>query len=176
MFNNNNGFDDSASSSGGRRVGQLNENQDEEMPTENEHFAEMFVDHDGSEVRFPEDENEEIQFQKSGDLPKIILKWKSAENFIPIKESEMLVERELNLTSSIKTGNELQDCLNMFTAREQLDENDSWYCPKCKEHRRAFKKLDLWKFPKILIVHLKRFNYSRFSREKTDTEITIPVK
>jgi ubiquitin C-terminal hydrolase len=57
-----------------------------------------------------------------------------------------------------------------------LDENDTWYCPRCKEHRRAFKKLDLWSLPKFLIIHLKRFQYTRYSREKIDTEIQIPTK
>lgn len=30
--------------------------------------------------------------------------------------------------------------------------------------------------PKILIIHLKRFHYSRYSREKIDTEIIIPKR
>ncbi|KAF6166264.1 hypothetical protein GIB67_031048 [Kingdonia uniflora] len=30
------------------------------------------------------------------------------------------------------------------------------YCHNCKEHRQAMKKLDLWRLPKILVVHLKR--------------------
>jgi ubiquitin carboxyl-terminal hydrolase 4/11/15 len=64
----------------------------------------------------------------------------------------------------------------MFTSREQLDESEAWYCPQCKKHQCAYKKLDVWKLPKILIVHLKRFQYSRYNREKIDTEITIPVR
>ncbi len=54
----------------------------------------------------------------------------------------------------------LTDCLRKYGLKEQLSENDMWYCGKCKEHRRAFKKMDLWSPPEILIIHLKRFQYS----------------
>ena len=59
------------------------------------------------------------------------------------------------------TDIDVSDCLNMFSRREQLGENDKWYCGHCKEHRQAYKKFDLWKAPEILIIHLKRFSYSQ---------------
>ncbi len=31
------------------------------------------------------------------------------------------------------------------------------YCSNCKEHREAFKKMEIWKLPKVLVIHLKRF-------------------
>ena len=36
------------------------------------------------------------------------------------------------------------------------------YCPSCKKHQQATKKFDLWKLPKILVIHLKRFSYNRW--------------
>lgn len=50
------------------------------------------------------------------------------------------------------------------------------YCPKCKEHRQASKKLDLWKLPEILVVHLKRFSYSRYMKNKLDTFVNFPIR
>ena len=38
-----------------------------------------------------------------------------------------------------------------------LTGDDQWYCSKCKEHRDAYKKLDLYMTPKILMLQLKRF-------------------
>ena len=38
-----------------------------------------------------------------------------------------------------------------------LSGDDQWYCGKCKEHRDAYKKLDLYMTPKILMLQLKRF-------------------
>jgi ubiquitin C-terminal hydrolase len=48
-----------------------------------------------------------------------------------------------------------------FLQPEQLDAEDSWYCGKCAAHVRADKKLDLWSLPDTLVVHLKRFSYSK---------------
>lgn len=54
----------------------------------------------------------------------------------------------------------LQRCMDSFNTQEQLSQNDMWYCSDCKEHRRAFKKMQLWSLPECLILHLKRFQYS----------------
>jgi len=50
------------------------------------------------------------------------------------------------------------------------------YCPNCKEHQQATKKLDLWSLPPVLVVHLKRFSYSRYMRDKLDTLVEFPTK
>jgi len=50
------------------------------------------------------------------------------------------------------------------------------YCPKCKEHVEADKKFDIWNLPKYLVIHLKRFQYSRYLREKIDTFVDYPVQ
>ncbi|KAG7280843.1 hypothetical protein CRUP_010825, partial [Coryphaenoides rupestris] len=42
----------------------------------------------------------------------------------------------------------------------QLQECIQLYCPVCKRHQLATKKLDLWGLPEVLIIHLKRFSYS----------------
>uniref|UniRef100_A0A8C4U5X5 Ubiquitin carboxyl-terminal hydrolase n=1 Tax=Falco tinnunculus TaxID=100819 RepID=A0A8C4U5X5_FALTI len=49
------------------------------------------------------------------------------------------------------------------------------YCPNCKEHQQATKKLDLWSLPPVLVVHLKRFSYSRYMRDKLDTLVDFPI-
>ncbi|CAN7045230.1 unnamed protein product [Brassica oleracea var. botrytis] len=69
----------------------------------------------------------------------------------------------------------LFSCLEAFIAEEPLGPEDMWYCPGCKEHRQAKKKLDLWKLPEILVVHLKRFTYSRFLKNKIDTLVNFPI-
>ena len=52
----------------------------------------------------------------------------------------------------------------------------SRYCPNCKQHQLATKKLDLWMLPETLIIHLKRFSYTKFSREKLDTLVEFPIR
>eukprot|EP00268_Persea_americana_P027801 TRINITY_DN27076_c0_g1_i2.p1 TRINITY_DN27076_c0_g1~~TRINITY_DN27076_c0_g1_i2.p1 ORF type:complete len:926 (-),score=172.52 TRINITY_DN27076_c0_g1_i2:429-3206(-) len=69
----------------------------------------------------------------------------------------------------------LFSCLEAFLKEEPLGPDDMWYCPTCKEHRQATKKLDLWRLPDILVVHLKRFSYSRYLKNKLDTFVNFPL-
>ena len=62
-----------------------------------------------------------------------------------------------------------------FLQPEQLGSSDSWYCPHCKAHVQADKKLDLWTLPEVLVVHLKRFSFSRTRRTKLDNPVTFPL-
>ncbi|KAL2945524.1 Ubiquitin carboxyl-terminal hydrolase 8 [Bienertia sinuspersici] len=51
----------------------------------------------------------------------------------------------------------LYRCLEAFLNEEPLGPEDMWYCPGCKQHRQASKKLDLWRLPEILVIHLKSY-------------------
>ncbi|KAI6696549.1 hypothetical protein NL676_016668 [Syzygium grande] len=44
----------------------------------------------------------------------------------------------------------LYKCLEAFLKEEPLGPEDMWYCPSCKQHQQASKKLDLWRLPEIL--------------------------
>jgi len=73
-------------------------------------------------------------------------------------------------------GVDLDACFRVFTSPERLDENNMWYCSKCKEHVRAMKTMELWRIPNILIIHLKRFEYRHgFRRDKLDTLVEFPL-
>uniref|UniRef100_A0A2P2M481 ubiquitinyl hydrolase 1 n=1 Tax=Rhizophora mucronata TaxID=61149 RepID=A0A2P2M481_RHIMU len=69
----------------------------------------------------------------------------------------------------------LYKCLEAFLKEEPLGPEDMWYCPNCKKHRQASKKLDLWRLPEILVVHLKRFSYSRYIKNKLETYVDFPT-
>ncbi|XP_019716174.1 ubiquitin carboxyl-terminal hydrolase 11 [Hippocampus comes] len=71
---------------------------------------------------------------------------------------------------------QLQECIQLFTTVETLEEENPWYCPVCKKHQLATKKLDLWSLPEVLIIHLKRFSYTKFTREKLDTIVDFPLR
>uniref|UniRef100_A0A7N6BVS4 ubiquitinyl hydrolase 1 n=1 Tax=Anabas testudineus TaxID=64144 RepID=A0A7N6BVS4_ANATE len=75
---------------------------------------------------------------------------------------ERIVEEHCSVEQSRRAQAEpisLDSCLKAFTSEEELGEDELYYCSKCKTHRLATKKLDLWRLPPILIVHLKRFHF-----------------
>ena len=51
----------------------------------------------------------------------------------------------------------LAKCLEAFTQEEELGEDEKYYCVACKCHQLAVKKLQIWRLPPVLIIHLKRF-------------------
>ncbi|KAJ8759951.1 hypothetical protein K2173_010807 [Erythroxylum novogranatense] len=69
----------------------------------------------------------------------------------------------------------LYTCLEAFLREEPLVPEDMWLCPKCKERRQASKKLDLWRLPEVLVIHLKRFSYSRSMKHKLETFVNFPI-
>ena len=69
----------------------------------------------------------------------------------------------------------LEKCLKKFTKEEQLEEKNEWYCPKCKKHVLAKKKIELYYVPKILIICFKRFVKDSYSWEKNEDEVEFPI-
>uniref|UniRef100_S4RA38 Ubiquitin carboxyl-terminal hydrolase 32 n=1 Tax=Petromyzon marinus TaxID=7757 RepID=S4RA38_PETMA len=45
----------------------------------------------------------------------------------------------------------LNSCLQAFTKEEELGEDELYYCSKCRAHRLASKKLDIWRLPPSLV-------------------------
>ena len=87
-----------------------------------------------------------------------------------------LNEKRRSRQSRRKNGVTLGDCLDEFGKPEILSESDAWYCPRCKEHRRASKQFELWKSPDILVIHLKRFSAQGRFRDKLDVSVDFPIK
>lgn len=70
----------------------------------------------------------------------------------------------------------LAQCLDLFTETELLDDNNKWHCPDCKRFTRSTKKITLTRFPRVLIIHFKRFSVSSTGNfKKLETFIDYPV-
>ncbi|KAH7329234.1 hypothetical protein B0I35DRAFT_456639 [Stachybotrys elegans] len=91
-------------------------------------------------------------------------------------EDQALKINQRKRKSRRSKGLTLEECLDEFERAEVLSEHDMWYCPRCKEHRQASKKLNLWKTPDILVVHLKRFSSSGWRRDKLDVHVEFPIE
>eukprot|EP01087_Luapelamoeba_hula_P004534 TRINITY_DN1447_c0_g2_i5.p1 TRINITY_DN1447_c0_g2~~TRINITY_DN1447_c0_g2_i5.p1 ORF type:complete len:925 (+),score=112.97 TRINITY_DN1447_c0_g2_i5:99-2873(+) len=68
----------------------------------------------------------------------------------------------------------LHDCLDLYTREELLEESDKWHCNVCNCYRTAQKRIQIWRAPPVLIIHLKRFQYTRAFREKLTTLVQFP--
>eukprot|EP01084_Bolivina_argentea_P018865 35098_1 len=61
--------------------------------------------------------------------------------------------------------NLLYDCINQYVAQNKL-RNSKWYCSKCKSHLpNSIEQIQLYKFPKILIIQLKKVEMQNVSRQ-----------
>ncbi|PSN41510.1 hypothetical protein C0J52_07225 [Blattella germanica] len=71
---------------------------------------------------------------------------------------------------------DLDYCLEAFTKEEHLGEDEKYYCSKCRDHQLASKKLQIWRLPPILIVHLKRFQFVNGKWVKSQKVVNFPFK
>ncbi|XP_026279470.1 ubiquitin carboxyl-terminal hydrolase 32 isoform X3 [Frankliniella occidentalis] len=69
---------------------------------------------------------------------------------------------------------ELDSCLEAFTKEEHLADDEKYYCSKCRDHQLASKKLQIWRLPPILIVHLKRFQFVGGKWVKSQKVVNFP--
>ncbi|XP_049608302.1 ubiquitin carboxyl-terminal hydrolase 11 isoform X2 [Syngnathus scovelli] len=110
--------------------------------------------------------------------PYVALDWDAEikKRFYNENEAEKYVKHSSMDVPLQQTTVQLQECIQLFTTVETLEEENPWYCPVCKKHQLATKKLDLWSLPEVLIIHLKRFSYTKFTREKLDTIVDFPLR
>lgn len=68
----------------------------------------------------------------------------------------------------------LYNCIEEFTKGEEISEEEGYKCEHCKKSVACKKEACIWRFPEVLILHLKRFYYSTWRKEKLDTIIEFP--
>ncbi|KAJ8608288.1 hypothetical protein CTAYLR_010380 [Chrysophaeum taylorii] len=116
---------------------------------------------------------------KQSDGFSLTLEWTRVVEVEPRAEIHESATRRASGTNHKVNRIDILDCLRKLAEREQLGETEQWYCSKCKQHSRAYKKLDLWSTPDVLIVHLKRFQYAQnkffVHRQKLDDLVDFPL-
>ncbi|NXX14755.1 UBP8 hydrolase, partial [Podargus strigoides] len=68
------------------------------------------------------------------------------------------------------------ECLRLFSKEEKLTDNNKFYCSHCKARRDSLKKIEIWKLPPVLLVHLKRFSYDGRWKQKLQTSVDFPLE
>ena len=67
----------------------------------------------------------------------------------------------------------VESLMKNFIKGEIMDRN-GYKCSGCKKEARFTKDMSVYRFPKILVLHLKRFYNSYSRREKISSNIKIP--
>jgi ubiquitin carboxyl-terminal hydrolase 4/11/15 len=99
-------------------------------------------------------------------------------DIFPLNLEEIIKRPILSKTNMVN----IYDCLNLFRSEEKLENDNSWYCSNCKEHKEATKKMEIYKAPNILIIQLKRFKIKStnaimgmLKNGKNESKIEYPI-
>uniref|UniRef100_A0A7N8X1N2 Ubiquitin carboxyl-terminal hydrolase n=1 Tax=Mastacembelus armatus TaxID=205130 RepID=A0A7N8X1N2_9TELE len=138
-------------------------------------FTIQAVNSNGMTERGTKDGGSIVSFSSQ---PYVAIDWdpEMKKRFYNENEAEKYVKHTSMEVPQQQTTVQLQECIELFTTVETLEEENPWYCPVCKKHQLATKKLDLWSLPEVLIIHLKRFSYTKFTREKLDSIVEFPLR
>lgn len=79
-------------------------------------------------------------------------------------------------TIRISHACQLKSCFDEFIREEKMNSNEGFICNKCKKPVDIVKRNVIWRYPPVLIIHLKRFFCSTWRKEKLDTSIEIPLE
>ena len=66
----------------------------------------------------------------------------------------------------------LSSCLDKFTEVETLSDV---VCPKCKDDKQLKQRIQIWRLPPVLVVQMKRFQFTRQARRKLNTKVDFPL-
>lgn len=79
----------------------------------------------------------------------------------------------LPITNGKEIATSLDTCIQWYGEKELLEGDNSWYNDKTKKRHSVLKDTRIWRFPKILIIVLKRFNHRN---RKLQQVIDFPIE
>ena len=132
-------------------------------------------DNDNDKYNENDNENEGIYYrtEKDENIDRIIIIWnrKYIKHFLRNPDINLNdISKEI-YENSLKKRISIEKFFDEFSKEEKLDKDNLWKCPKCNKNSQASKKIELYNMPKVLIIHLKRFN----NNKKINTFIDFPL-
>jgi ubiquitin C-terminal hydrolase len=92
---------------------------------------------------------------------------KAFDNFMDL--SVEIPRSAARFTGTVK----IQDCLDKFIETQRMVDC-GYKCEGCKKPVDVEKNLTIYRFPKVLCIHLKRFYHSAMRKEKLNTTLQFP--
>lgn len=87
------------------------------------------------------------------------------------------IKNHSSCSSNFKEGHvgaiTLEDCLEEFAKEEKIPDT---YCSQCLDFRIQTKRMSLWRTPPVVIIQLKRFQFTQFMRRKLRDFVHFPVE
>ena len=77
--------------------------------------------------------------------------------------------------SSSWSGISLYECLDFTCKEKSLTAENMWFCGECKEHVLGSKKMTIFRLPRVLTIHLKRFKQGEYLAQKNEKLVEFPI-
>jgi len=105
---------------------------------------------------------EHFGFGQAAEMPSAIgdLFRGELENIVTCVTCETTNKRKesfFNLSLDLEKSTSLVYCMQRFSTKELLNQDNKLHCDTCLSHQVATKEIIVSRYPKILLVHLKRF-------------------
>ncbi|KAL3806464.1 hypothetical protein ACHAXA_004039 [Cyclostephanos tholiformis] len=67
----------------------------------------------------------------------------------------------------------LEECLDSFAKEEKIPEV---FCSKCQDFRVQTKRMSIWRTPPLVMIHLKRFQFTQHMKRKLRDLVVFPIE
>jgi ubiquitin carboxyl-terminal hydrolase 4/11/15 len=115
------------------------------------------------------------RLQLNGGWLYLAVDWEEAPSPQPVIVVEGKVGKSGNGAKTVTGKVSLYDCLDAFTATESLVGDNRWFCDRCKTKTDAERRTNWERTPDVLVVLLKRFQYTSAGLEKLTVPISFPI-
>lgn len=122
-----------------------------------------------TEVLLTEATDETEETIRFGERQYLVLEWEGDDTPEAPNIEDVKVEEEEDEVT-------LDMCFRWMTDREQLAGEDAVYCSCCGDFRQSFKKVDIWSLPPVLVIQLKRFEFTGMDRRRINTKVQFPLE
>ena len=102
-------------------------------------------------------------------------KTRFSSKIIALKYEKKNIIEERAQKNEENRGLNIYDCLKSFEEVEELDDQNTIYCRKCKKHVKGTKKMDIYRLPNYLIIHFKRFKRHGYATQKNGAQVNFPI-
>ena len=153
--------------------GESGNNQGENNGFESEEESESESIDDKNNINDNDNGNIYYTTEKDENADRILIIWnrKYIKYFLRNPDINLnMISKEI-FENSLKKRISIEKFFEEFSKEEKLDKDNLWKCPKCNQSSQASKKIELYNMPKVLIIHLKRFN----NNKKINTFIDFPL-